>query len=108
MARRLGKKVGKELSIPIYLYEEAATIPERQNLENIRKGQYEGLRKKLLPILPENQILARPNWETAGATVIGARAPLIAFNVYLTTSDVSIAQKIAKVIAQFFWWVSIC
>jgi glutamate formiminotransferase/formiminotetrahydrofolate cyclodeaminase len=96
MAQRLGKRVGEQLSIPVYLYEEAASRPERQNLENIRKGQYEGLKADIL-INPERKPDFGPSkLGTAGATVIGARAPLIAFNIYLTTNDLSIAQKIAK------------
>lgn len=96
MAQRLGKRVGEQLSIPVYLYEEAASRPERQNLENIRKGQYEGLKTDIL-INPERKPDFGPSkLGTAGATVIGARAPLIAFNIYLTTNDLSIAQKIAK------------
>ncbi len=96
MARRLGKRVAETLDIPVYLYEEAATKPERQNLENIRKGQYEGLKADI-----ENNSDRAPDFgparlSSAGATVIGARYPLIAFNVYLTTDDVSVAQKIAK------------
>jgi glutamate formiminotransferase/formiminotetrahydrofolate cyclodeaminase len=96
IARRLGKKVGEELKIPIYLYEEAAAIPERQNLENIRKGQYEGLKEEILNNPARKPDFGPAKLGKAGATVIGARAPLIAFNVYLTTSDVTIAQKIAK------------
>jgi glutamate formiminotransferase/formiminotetrahydrofolate cyclodeaminase len=98
MARRLGYRVGSELSIPVYLYEEAATQPERKNLENIRKGQYEGLRE-IIATDPERTPDYGPMaMGPAGAVVIGARQPLIAFNVYLTTNEVSIAQKIAKVI----------
>ena len=98
IAKRLGKRVGEELNIPVYLYEEAATRPERQNLENIRRGQYEGLKEEIQDH-PERQPDFGPaRLGTAGATVIGARQPLIAFNVYLTTSDVSIAKKIAKAI----------
>lgn len=98
IARRLGERVGSELGIPVYLYEEAATRPERANLENIRKGQYEGLKSEI-----ESDPERRPDFGpakmgTAGATVIGARDPLVAFNVYLTTSDVDIAKKIAKAI----------
>jgi len=96
MARRLGKKVGEELGIPVYLYEEAAAIPERQNLENIRKGQYEGLKEEVLINPARKPDFGPAKLGSAGATVIGARAPLIAFNVYLTTGDVAIAQKIAK------------
>ncbi len=98
MARRLGKRVGSELSIPVYLYEDAATRPDRQNLENIRRGQYEGL-KEDIKTNPERQPDFGPGQlGTAGATVIGARQPLVAYNVYLTTDDVNIAQKIAKAI----------
>lgn len=96
IARRLGRKVGEELSVPVYLYEEAAAIPERQNLENIRKGQYEGLKEEILSNPARKPDFGPAKLGKAGATVIGARAPLIAFNVYLTTSDVTIAQKIAK------------
>lgn len=96
MAQRLGKRVAEQLSIPVYLYEEAASRPDRQNLEAIRKGQYEGLKADVL-VNPERKPDFGPSkLGTAGATVIGARAPLIAFNIYLTTNDLSIAQKIAK------------
>ena len=99
IAKRLGERVGKELNIPVYLYEAAATKPERTNLENIRKGQYEGLKTEIEK--PERQPDFGPNkLPKAGATVIGARNPLIAFNVYLTTDDVSIAKKIAKAVRQ--------
>ncbi len=98
MARRLGKRVGEELGIPVYLYEEAATRPERQNLENIRRGQYEGLKAEI-GANPERQPDFGPSvLGTAGATVIGARQPLIAYNVYLNTNDTAIAQKIAKAV----------
>ncbi|HLO32115.1 MAG TPA: glutamate formimidoyltransferase [Anaerolineales bacterium] len=98
MAKRLGERVGNELSIPVYLYEAAAMRPERVNLENIRKGQYEGLKSEIQS-RPERQPDYGPaKLGTAGATVIGARNPLIAFNVYLSTDDVEIAKKIAKAI----------
>ena len=98
MARRLGKRVGEELAIPVYLYEEAATRPERANLENIRRGQYEVLKEEI-GVNPARQPDFGPAKLTgAGATVIGARQPLIAFNVYLTTDDVSIANKIARAV----------
>lgn len=98
MARRLGKRVGNELGIPVYLYEEAATRPERQNLENIRRGQYEGLKEEI-GVNPDRDPDFGPRQVgPAGGTVIGARAPLIAFNVYLTTNEVSIAQRIAKAV----------
>jgi glutamate formiminotransferase/formiminotetrahydrofolate cyclodeaminase len=98
IARRLGERVGNELSIPVYLYEAAASRLENTNLENIRKGQYEGLRVEI-----ESNSARKPDFGPsklgpAGATVMGARNPLIAFNVYLGTSDVEIAKKIAKAI----------
>jgi glutamate formiminotransferase/formiminotetrahydrofolate cyclodeaminase len=96
MARRLGKKVGEQLNIPVYLYEEAATSPERQNLENIRRGQFESLKDEILTNPTRKPDFGPAELGPAGATVIGARQPLIAFNVYLTTDDVSIAQKIAR------------
>jgi len=98
IARRLGKRVGEELSIPVYLYEDAATKPDRQNLENIRKGQFEGLKVDIEKDLDRAPDFGPARLGSAGATVIGARAPLIAFNVYLTTGDVEIAQKIAKAV----------
>ena len=98
IARRLGMRVGEELGIPVYLYEAAATCPERQNLENIRRGQYEALKEEMGKV-PERQPDFGPaSVGTAGATVIGARQPLIAFNVYLNTDDVGIARKISQAI----------
>lgn len=98
IAKRLGERVGDELGIPVYLYEAAATRPDRVNLENIRRGQYETLKTEI-----ESDPNRKPDYgpsklPKAGATVIGAREPLIAFNVYLTTDDVDIAKKIAKAI----------
>jgi glutamate formiminotransferase/formiminotetrahydrofolate cyclodeaminase len=100
LARRLGERVGSELQIPVYLYEYSATRPDRTNLENLRKGQFEGLRDEI-----ESNPERRPDYGparlgSAGATVIGARDPLIAFNAYLTTSDAEIARKIARAIRQ--------
>lgn len=96
MARRLGRRVGTELNIPVYLYEEAATRPERQNLENVRQGQYEALKVEMGVNPARTPDFGPERVGPAGATVIGARAPLIAFNAYLTTNDVSIADKIAR------------
>ncbi|HJS19504.1 MAG TPA: cyclodeaminase/cyclohydrolase family protein, partial [Anaerolineales bacterium] len=92
--------VGSELGIPVYLYEAAATRPERANLENVRRGQYERLKTEI-----ESDPERKPDYGparlgTAGATAIGARNPLIAFNVYLTTSEVDIAKKIARAVRQ--------
>ena len=96
MARRLGKRVGDMLNIPVYLYEEAATRPERKNLEDIRRGQYEGLKAEIGTNPARRPDFGPSAVTSAGATVIGARQPLVAFNVYLTTDDVSIANKIAR------------
>lgn len=98
IAQRLGQRVGSELSIPVYLYEAAATRPENANLENIRRGQYEGLISEVESDPNRKPDFGPSKLGAAGATVIGARNPLIAFNVYLTTDDVSIAKKIAKAI----------
>jgi glutamate formiminotransferase/formiminotetrahydrofolate cyclodeaminase len=100
LAQRLGKRVGEELGIPVYLYERAATRPERTNLESIRRGEYEGL-KEAIGSDPEKAPDYGPSsLGKAGATVIGARPPLIAFNVYLDSDDVSIAKKIARTVRQ--------
>ena len=98
IAQRLGQRVGSELSIPVYLYEAAAARPENANLENIRRGQYEGLKAEIETDSNRKPDFGPSKLGAAGATVIGARNPLIAFNVYLTTNDVSIAKKIAKAI----------
>ena len=100
MARRLAQKVGSELNIPVYLYEAAALRPERTNLEVIRKGQYEGLKLEVVSNPQRQPDFGPASLGSAGATVIGARAPLVAFNVYLTTEDVSIAKMIAKAVRQ--------
>lgn len=98
IARQLGQRVGDQLNIPVYLYEEAATRPERTNLEDIRRGQYEALKREM-GIKPERDPDYGPrSVGPAGATVIGARQPLIAYNVYLATDDVKVAAKIAKTI----------
>jgi len=98
IARRLGKKVGEELNIPVFLYEEAASVPEKQNLENIRSGQYEKMRTEIGKTPVKTPDFGPMEVGKAGATVIGARQPLIAFNIYLTSNDVSIAQKIARAV----------
>jgi len=98
LSKRVAERMWKELGIPSFLYEDSATRPERVNLAECRKGQFEGMPEKLL--LPDwaPDYGERKIHPTAGITAVGARAPLIAFNVNLATSDVSIAKKIAKVI----------
>ncbi|MGC8779926.1 MAG: glutamate formimidoyltransferase, partial [Anaerolineae bacterium] len=98
LARRLGQRVGDELQIPVYLYEAAATRPDRVNLADIRRGEYEGLKAEIATNPDRRPDFGPARLGPAGATVIGARTFLIAYNVYLTTSDVEIAKKIAKTI----------
>lgn len=96
LARQLGKEVAERFKIPVYLYEFAAAKEDRRDLSNIRKGEFEGFAEKI----------KKPEWKpdfgpdqihpSAGVTVIGARMPLIAYNVNLATSDINIANKIAK------------
>jgi glutamate formiminotransferase len=98
LARQLGERVGAELGIPVYLYESAASRPERQNLAEVRRGEYEGLKIEI-GTNPERIPDYGPSAVgKAGATAIGARPPLIAFNVYLNTDDVSPAQEIARAV----------
>ncbi|MQA28339.1 MAG: glutamate formimidoyltransferase [Luteitalea sp.] len=100
LARRVGARVAATLHVPVYLYEAAATTPARRKLEDVRRGQFEGLAAKM----------ARPEWApdfgpalphpTAGATVIGARHPLIAFNVNLSTDRLDVAARVAATVRQ--------
>ena len=98
LARRLGKRVGEELHIPVYLYEAAATRPERRNLEDIRRGQYEGLKAEIETNPDRTPDFGPRRLGKAGASIIGAREMLIAFNIYLNSQDVGIARRIAKTI----------
>jgi glutamate formiminotransferase/formiminotetrahydrofolate cyclodeaminase len=99
LARKAGEEIWKRHQIPVYLYESAATTPERQNLENIRRGQFEGLREDILVNPGRKPDFGNPCCHpTAGATVVGARKALIAYNVFLNTTNVDIAKKIAKAI----------
>ena len=99
LAYNLGKRVGQELQIPVYLYEKAATSPKRRNLANVRQGQYEGIRDTI-----ETDPTRKPDFGPAkmnlkaGATAIGVRFFLVAFNVYLDSTNLEIAQKIADAI----------
>ena len=100
LARTLGERVGKELGIPVFLYEKAATRPDRENLADVRRGQFEGLRDEIganankKPDFGPNKI-----HPTAGATAIGARPFLVAYNVYLgPASNVQVAKDVAKAV----------
>jgi len=99
IARRVGEEIWKRHKVPVYLYESAAQRPERQNLENVRRGQFEGVREEV-KTNPDR----RPDFgefalhPTAGATIVGARKFLVAYNIYLNTPDVEIAKKIGKAV----------
>lgn len=99
LAKRVGEEIGTKLGIPVFLYAKAASRPERENLPDIRKGEFEGLRDLIgkdanrAPDFGPNRI-----HPTAGCTAVGARDFLIAYNVYLNTNDKAIAQAIAKAI----------
>jgi len=99
IARRVGEEIWKRYQVPVYLYEAAAQKPERQNLENVRRGQFEGIREEV-----KTNPSRRPDFggaalhPTAGATTVGARKYLVAYNVYLNTPDVEVAKKIAKAV----------
>ena len=100
LSKQLGERIANELDLPVFLYEESASAPHRKNLAAIRKGQFEGMAEKVLedqwhPDFGGNRI-----HPSAGVVAVGARQPLIAFNINLDTSDVSIAKKIAKIIRE--------
>ena len=100
LSKKLGERLANELDLPVFLYEESASAPHRKNLAAIRKGQFEGMAAKVLedqwhPDFGGNRI-----HPSAGVVAVGARQPLIAFNINLDTPDVSIAKKIAKIIRE--------
>jgi glutamate formiminotransferase/formiminotetrahydrofolate cyclodeaminase len=99
LARRLGERVGKELEIPVFLYARAATRPERERLPDVRRGEFEGLREAIGtdPARAPDFGPARIH-PTAGATAIGARPFLVAYNVYLTGGEIALAKTIAKAV----------
>src|SRR5204863_182892 len=99
MARHVGEQIWKRYQVPVYLYEAAATSPDRQNLEYIRRGQFEGIRDEIAtnPARKPDFGDARVH-PSAGACVVGARKFLIAYNIFLSTADVSIAKKVAKAV----------
>ena len=100
LAESLGAEISEKLHIPVYLYEEAAKMPSRKALPDVRKGQYEGLKVEISK--PERHPdFGEPKMHpTAGATVVGARQFLVAFNINLSTSDVQIAKNIAGAIRE--------
>jgi glutamate formiminotransferase len=98
IARAVGRRIGEELAIPVYLYEAAATRPERVALPNLRRGEYEGLREVIGhdPVRAPDFGPARLG--PAGATIVGARMPLIAYNIFLNTADLRIARQVARAV----------
>jgi glutamate formiminotransferase len=99
LAERLGAEIWSKLKVPVYLYEAAARRPERVNLENIRRGQFEALVREMGAVPARDPDIGDPVCHpTAGATVTGARKFLIAYNINLNTPDVAIAKRIAKTI----------
>lgn len=95
-ARKIGARIGNELNIPVYLYEKAATKPENQNLANIRAGEYETIKKEIGKNPERNPDFGPKKLGTAGAVAVGARAPLVAYNVNLASTDLKLAKTIAK------------
>ena len=98
LARQLGERVGTELGIPVFLYEAAATRAERRNLADVRRGEYEGLKEEIATNPDRAPDFGPTALGAAGATAIGARPPLIAYNVYLNTDNVKPAKAIAKAV----------
>ena len=95
VARKLGERLARELDYPVYLYEQAASAPHRRNLAEVRRGRFEGLSEKMQQPdwMPDFGI--RPHI-SAGAAAVGAREPLVAFNMLLNTNDVTVANEIAR------------
>ncbi|MSP12630.1 MAG: glutamate formimidoyltransferase [Chloroflexi bacterium] len=98
VARRLGQRIGEELHLPVYLYEEAATREERRDLANVRRGEYEGIRNQIETNPERFPDFGPCKMGKAGAVAVGARSPLIAYNVNLGTNNLGIAKEIAKAI----------
>lgn len=98
LAQELGKTLGERYGLPVYLYEDAATADNRKNLAEIRKGEFEGLGKKMADPAWKPDFGPGAPHESGGATVVGARAPLVAYNINLGTADLAVADRIAKAI----------
>ena len=109
ISKTLAEKVGRELNIPVYLYEESALFPERRNLEKIRKGEYELLKTEIQTNPSRVPDFGPSKLTPAGATVIGARYPLITFTMCLSDSaDLEKARIIAKKYSRIVWWFTKC
>ncbi|HYM40486.1 MAG TPA: glutamate formimidoyltransferase [Thermoplasmata archaeon] len=101
LARTVGRRIAAELGVPVYLYEAAATRPDRKDLPSVRRGEYEGLKAEIETNPDRRPDFGPPKMHpTAGATVVGARPLLVAWNVNLATKDVRVAKRIAKAIRE--------
>ena len=98
LSKRVAQRIWEELKVPSFLYEDSASAPHRRNLADVRRGQFEGMPEKLLQPEWAPDYGERKIHPTAGIIAIGARMPLIAYNVNLNTSDLEIAKRIAKAI----------
>ncbi|WP_041077150.1 glutamate formimidoyltransferase [Thermotoga caldifontis] len=98
LSKKLGKRIGEELKIPVFLYERSATAPHRENLADIRKGEFEGFFEKIKDPMWKPDFGPDEVHPTAGVTAVGAREFLIAFNVNLGTTRIEVAEKIAKAV----------
>lgn len=98
VAHELGRRIGEELGIPVYFYEKAATQPGRRNLADVRRGEYEELKEAIASDPDRAPDFGPSAMGSAGATAVGARPPLIAFNVYLNTDDAAPAKAIARAV----------
>ncbi len=100
LSKVVGNRISEEAGVPVFLYESSATRPERQNLVKIRKGQFEGMAEKVKEEIWEPDFGGRKIHPTAGVMAVGARPPLVAFNLDLDTEDVEVAKNIAKIIRE--------
>ena len=98
LTKKLAKRISEEADIPVFLYEDSASAPHRVNLAKVRRGQFEGMAEKVQKPKWEPDFGGRRIHHTAGVVAVGCRMPLIAFNINLSTDDVSIASEIAKII----------
>ena len=100
LSKTVGERIANELEIPVFLYEDSASAPHRKNLASIRKGQFEGMAEKVHEDDWHPDFGGERIHPTAGVVAVGARAPLVAYNINLSTSDIKIADKIAKIIRE--------
>ncbi|MCZ7570826.1 MAG: glutamate formimidoyltransferase [Ardenticatenaceae bacterium] len=98
LARQVGRRIGEELGIPVYLYEAAATRPERRDLAAVRRGEYEAIKAEIATVPERAPDFGPRQVGPAGAVAVGARPYLIAFNVYLGTANLDIAKEIARAV----------